>query len=44
MNGFECAPELVKAGEAAALAAVPAIESWLKTPALRSVRIHESFA
>ena len=43
-NGFECAPELVKAGEAAALAAVPAIESWLKTPALRSVRIHESFA
>jgi len=27
-NGFECAPELVKAGEAAALAALPAIQSW----------------
>ena len=27
-DGFECGPELVKAGEAAALAMVPAIQSW----------------
>ena len=27
-DGFECGPELVKAGEAAALAVVPAIQSW----------------
>jgi NTE family protein len=28
-DGFECGPELVKAGEAAALAVLPAIQSWL---------------
>jgi len=27
-DGFECGPELVKAGEAAALAVLPAIQSW----------------
>jgi NTE family protein len=27
-DGFECGPELVKAGESAALAALPAIQSW----------------
>jgi hypothetical protein len=27
-DGFECGPELVSAGEAAALAALPKIESW----------------
>jgi NTE family protein len=27
-DGFDCGPELVKAGEAAALAALPAIQSW----------------
>jgi len=43
-NGFECAPELVKAGEVAALAALPAIQSWFKRPALRPKTIHESFA
>jgi NTE family protein len=41
-NGFESGPELVKAGEAAALAALPAIESWLSQavacPAAASVR------
>jgi NTE family protein len=28
-DGFECAPEMVKAGEAAALAALPTIQAWL---------------
>ena len=28
-DGFECGPELVKAGETAALAVMPAIERWL---------------
>ena len=41
-NGFESGPELLKAGEAAALAALPAIESWVtKTvscPAQATVR------
>jgi hypothetical protein len=27
-DGFECGPELVSAGEAAALAVLPKIESW----------------
>ena len=31
-DGFESGPELVKAGEAAALAALPTIQSWLKSP------------
>jgi NTE family protein len=33
-NGFEAGPELVKAGEAAALAALPAIQSWFSAPDL----------
>jgi NTE family protein len=31
-NGFESGPDLVKAGEAAALAALPEIRSWFATP------------
>jgi NTE family protein len=31
-DGFDSGPELVKAGEAAALAALPTIQSWLETP------------
>ena len=31
-NGFESAPELVAAGEAAARAALPAIQAWFKGP------------
>ncbi len=31
-DGFNCGPELLKAGEAAALAAVPKIEAWLARP------------
>jgi hypothetical protein len=27
-HGFDCGPQLVKAGEMAALAALPAIQSW----------------
>jgi len=33
-NGFEAGPELVKAGEEAALAALPAIQSWFSAPGL----------
>src|SRR5437867_2177195 len=33
-NGFEAAPEMVRAGEAAALAALPAIQSWFASPAI----------
>jgi NTE family protein len=35
-NGFESAPELVKAGEAAATAALPVIQSWFKAALVRS--------
>ncbi|MBZ5727764.1 MAG: patatin-like phospholipase family protein [Acidobacteriia bacterium] len=31
-DGFTCGPELLKAGEAAALAALPTIEAWLARP------------
>ena len=31
-DGFESGPELVQAGEAAALAALPTIQSWLRAP------------
>jgi NTE family protein len=31
-DGFGCAPELLKAGETAALAAVPQIQAWLQSP------------
>jgi NTE family protein len=43
-NGFESGPELVKAGEAAAMAALPEIQSWYPIPALHAERIGESFA
>lgn len=43
-NGFECAPQLVKAGEAAASAALPAIQSWFKGPVLQPDTVRESFA
>ena len=33
-NGFDAGPELVNAGEAAALAALPAIQSWFSAPGL----------
>ena len=29
-DGFDCGPDLLKAGEAAALAAMPMIESWIR--------------
>jgi NTE family protein len=31
-DGFECGPEMIKAGEAAAEAALPAIHRWLSEP------------
>ena len=44
-NGFESAPDLVSAGETAALAALPAIQSWLnKGQRLHPKTIHGSFA
>jgi NTE family protein len=43
-NGFESAPQLVEAGEAAASAALPEIQSWLREPVDRRVTIRESFA
>jgi NTE family protein len=44
-NGFESGPELVKAGEAAALAALPEIRSWFPIPGLGAESIGgESFA
>jgi NTE family protein len=43
-NGFEAGPELMNAGEAAALAALPAIQSWFSGPGLGANRIRESFA
>jgi NTE family protein len=42
-NGFECGPELLKAGEAAALAALPAIESWFADAAPRAATARASF-
>jgi hypothetical protein len=43
-NGFESGPELVQAGEAAALAALPAIHSWCSSPALAGGSIRERSA
>lgn len=43
-NGFECGPDLVTAGEAAASAALPAIQSWFNRPVLQSHTVRESFA
>ena len=33
-NGFQCGPQLIRAGEAAAEAALPAIRKWLAEPAV----------
>ena len=43
-NGFESGPELVNAGEAAALAALPAIQSWFSSPAVGENTVRERFA
>ena len=43
-NGFESGPEMVKAGEAAALAALPIIESWLSTQVTVPATARASFA
>ena len=43
-NGFEAGPELVNAGEEAALAALPAIQSWFSGPALAATTVCGSVA
>jgi hypothetical protein len=43
-NGFEAGSELVNAGETAALAALPAIESWFSGSGLGAKSIRESVA
>jgi len=43
-NGFDAGPELVKAGELAALAALPAIESWFSGAELGAHRVEARFA
>jgi len=43
-NGFEAGPELVKAGEEAALAALPTIESWFSAPVLGAATARQRFA
>jgi NTE family protein len=43
-NSFEAGPELVKAGEAAALAALPAIQSWFSGSGLGATSIRASVA
>ncbi len=43
-NGFESGPELLNAGEAAALAALPAIQSWFSSPAVGENTVRERFA
>ena len=43
-NGFESGPEMVKAGEAAAVAALPIIESWLSTTVTVPAAARASFA
>jgi NTE family protein len=43
-NGFESGPELVKAGEAAALEAMPAIERWLNQEVALPAEVRPSFA
>jgi predicted acylesterase/phospholipase RssA len=37
-DGFEAGPELVKAGEAAAAAAIPRIKAWFPAPAVAGCR------
>jgi NTE family protein len=43
-NGFESAPELVRAGDAAATAALPAIQSWFAEAAVESMTVRETCA
>jgi NTE family protein len=43
-NGFEAGPELVKAGEEAALAALPTIQSWFSAPVLGAAAARQRFA
>jgi NTE family protein len=43
-NGFESGPELVEAGEAAALEAMPAIERWLSREVALPAAVRASFA
>jgi NTE family protein len=43
-NGFDAGPELVNAGEAAALAALPAIASWFSGAELGAHRVEARFA
>jgi NTE family protein len=43
-NGFEAGPELVNAGEEAALAVLPSIQSWFSDAILRATTVHESVA
>jgi NTE family protein len=43
-NGFDAGPELVSAGEAAALAALPTIESWFSGAACGAHRVEARFA
>ena len=40
-DGFDCGPEMLKAGEAAALAALPAIRNWLPGRPMAPVRMLE---
>ena len=43
-NGFDAGPELVSAGEAAAMAALPAIESWFSGAELGAHRVEARLA
>jgi len=43
-NAFDAGPELVKAGEAAAMAALPIIKSWFSSPVVEEGTLGESFA
>ena len=43
-NGFDAGPELLNAGEEAALAALPAIQSWFSGPVLGATTVRERFA
>jgi len=43
-NGFDAGPELVQAGEAAALAALPAIEAWFSGAELGTQRVEARLA
>lgn len=43
-NGFDAGPELLSAGEEAASAAMPSIQSWFRNPLLGATTIREGFA